>query len=175
RRRKVTDQRAIGAQDLDPKLAEQLSLALVVGDLCAVLRILADEGRGAVGPAAIGFDALLHRARRDEGRILYNELGRQVSQRADVVDDPDAAPVRREHEIAIPRLDGEIAHRDRREMATFELCPMDAAIERNPQTELGAEKQQLRIDGIFLDDVRVAAYPLGVLWAEEPRPGLAVV
>jgi len=37
---------------------------------------------------------------------------------------------------------------------------MRAAVDRDPQSELGAEKQQLRIDGVFLDDVRVAAYPL---------------
>src|SRR6516225_908904 len=60
-------------------------------------------------------------------------------------------------------------------MATLELRPMSPPIERDPEPELGAEEQQLRIDGVFLDDVRVAAHALRVLRADERRPGLAVI
>src|SRR5258708_132302 len=41
-------------------------------------------------------------------------LGRQRPQRRDVVDDPDPASVRPDHEVMIARMDREIAHRDGR-------------------------------------------------------------
>ena len=39
-----------------------------------------------------------------------------MTQRRDVIDDPDAAPMGREHQIVVARLDREVAHRDRREV-----------------------------------------------------------
>ena len=81
----------------------------------------------------------------------------------------------REHEVIVARLNRKITHRHCRKVPTLELRPMRAGVDRDPQSELGAEKQQLRIDGVFLDDVRVAAYALGILPADQRPPGLSKV
>ena len=52
---------------------------------------------------------------------------------------------------------GQVAHRDRREVAALELRPALAAVDRDPQPELGAEEQQVLLDRVLLDHVRVAA------------------
>ena len=79
-----------------------------------------------------------------------------------------------EHEIVFARLDGEIAHRHRRETAAFELRPGLAAIDRDKKSKLGPEKQQIRLHDIFLDDVGVSANTFGVLRASTSgSPGLA--
>src|ERR1700686_5205729 len=147
--------------------------ALVIGNHGAAGRIVAYEGGGTVGPATIGLDALLRGARGHEGRVLRGQLRRQLAQRSDVIDDPDAAAMCREYEVIVARLDRKITHGHCRKVPTFELRPMYAAVDRDPQAKLGAEKQQLRIDGVFLDDVRVAAYALGILPADQRPPGLS--
>ena len=63
------------------------------------------------------------RAPGQERGFLAESRGRQRAQRREVVDDPDAAAVRREHEVVIARLDRDVAHRDRREVAALELRP----------------------------------------------------
>ena len=172
---KLIDQRAARVQHLDAQLAVELPRPLVVGDDGARLGILANEGRGAVDPAALRLDALLHRARRHERRVLRQQVWRQAAQRGDVVDDPDAAAVGREHQIAVARLDGEIAHRHRREVSALELRPVRTAVDRDPQAEFGAEEQQLRVDGVFADHVRVAAHAPGIFRGDERGPAPAVV
>ena len=80
-----------------------------------------------------------------------------------------------EDEIVIARLDGQIAHGDRGKTASFELRPGFAAIDRNKQTELGPEEQQVRLNQIFLDDVRISAHTLELLRRHERSPGLAEI
>ena len=65
-----------------------------------------------------------------------------------------------QHEIVVARLNGEIAHRHRGQLASLELRPVRAAIDRDPQPEFGAEKQQPRIDAVLLDDVGVTTHAL---------------
>jgi len=50
--------------------------------------------------------------RGHEGRLLRGQLRRQLAQRRDVIDDPDAAAVGGEHEVVVAWLDREITHRD---------------------------------------------------------------
>ena len=120
-------------------------------------------------------DALLHRPCRDERRLLRQQLRAQGAQRRDVVDDPDAAAVRGDDEVVVARLDDEVAHGDRGELVALEAGPGLAAVDRDPQAELGAEEQQVRLLRVFLDDVRVAADAACVLRRDERLPGLAVV
>src|SRR5262245_64652745 len=47
-----------------------------------------------------------------------------------------------DHQVAVARLDGHLAHRHRREIAALELRPADAAVERSE--EHTSELQSLR-------------------------------
>ena len=55
-------------------------------------------------------------------------------------------------------MNGQIAHRDARHVAAFVLRPLLAAVERHPQAEFRPEEEEIAIDQIFTDDVRVAAH-----------------
>ena len=132
---------ARGVQHFDLQLAEEMARTLVVGDHGRLRRVVADKDGGAIRPAAVRLDALLHRPRRNKARLLFQQVGRQRAQRRDVVDDPDAATVRPEDKIVIARMNRQVAHGDGRETAAFELRPGFAAIDGNKQTELGPEEQ----------------------------------
>ena len=173
--RQLVDHRSARVEHLDLQLAEQVPGALVVGDDRAVLRVVAHERRGAVGPAPLRLDALLRGACRHEGGVLRGKLRRQLTQRRDVVHDPDAAAVRGDHEVAVARLHGEIAHRDGGQMPAPVLRPVRAAVHRHRESQLRAEVEELRVDGILLDHVRVTAHTLSVLRIEERRPGATVI
>ena len=54
-------------------------------------------------------------------------------------------------EIVVARMDGEVAHRDGREVAALVLRPLLAAVERDPEAELGAEEEQVAVHEILLD------------------------
>ena len=95
RRRDRVDDLARGVEDLELDRPEQVARALVVGDHRAARRVLADERRVALDPAAARRHALLHRAARQERRVASaSVVARQRAQRREVVDDPDAAAVR---------------------------------------------------------------------------------
>ena len=174
-RLQLIDDRAAGVEYLDLHLAEQVTAALIVGNRCAAGRVVADEHGGAIRPSAIRLDALLDGTSRKEGRILRQQQGTQVAQRRDVIDDPDAAAMGCQHQVVVPRLDGQVADRHRRQMAALERGPVGSGIRGDPQPELGAEEQQLRVDGIFLDHMRIAAHALQVGGADEPGPGRPVI
>ena len=57
---------------------------------------------------------------------FWTSVMRQRAQRRQVVDDPDAAAVRRDHEVAVARLDLDLAHRD----AAGSRCPRTAPTSR---------------------------------------------
>ena len=115
------------------------------------------------------------RPRRNEGNFLLQQIRRQRAQRRDVVDDPDAAAMRGENQIVIPRLNRQVANGNGRKMVAFELRPVFSAINRNPQSKLRAEEKKIRLNQIFLDHVRVSANALRVLRRNERRPGLAEI
>ena len=140
-----------------------MPLPLIVIDHGGVRRIVADKNRLTIGPAALAFDALLHRSRRNKRNVLLQQIGSQRAQRRDVVNDPDPAAVGRQNQIVVARLNRQIAYGNGGEMVAFELRPAFSAVDRDPQSELGAEKKKIRFNQVFLDDVRVSANALRVL------------
>src|ERR1051326_9366912 len=66
--------------------------------------------------------------------------------------------MRRDYEILVARMNCEIAHGHVRKISAGVLRPLSATIERDPEAELGADKQQVLIDQIFLHDMRVTAH-----------------
>ena len=175
RGRQLVDELAARIEHLDLQLAEQMARALVVGDHGPARRIVADEHGRAVGPAAVDLKPLLRRLARREAGFAGEQRRRHRAQRRDVVDDPDAAAMRADDQIVRARLDRQIAHGHVRQAAALEARPVAAAVDRYPEAELGAEEQQVGLDQVFLDHVRIAAHALAVVGAEQARPGLAVV
>src|SRR5204863_3969858 len=92
-----------------------------------------------------------------------------------IVDHPDATAVRREHQIMIARMDGEIAHGDSREMVALELRPVLSAIDRNEESELSADEHEVLVYEIVFHDVRITADAFRILRGDQRRPGLAVI
>src|SRR5207244_6628560 len=111
----------------------------------------------AIGPPALAFDALLDRPRRNERNILLQQIRSQRAQRRDVINNPDPAAVGRQNKFVVARLNHQIAYGNGREMVAFKLRPAFSSIDRDPKSELGAEKKKIRLNQILLDDVRVTA------------------
>src|ERR1039457_3021207 len=66
-----------------------------------------------------------------------------------------------------------IAHRYVRKITAFVLRPLLAAVERNPQAELGAEEQQALRDRVLLDNVGIPAH--AARGRDDGCPGLAEI
>ena len=98
-----------------------------------------------------------------------------MPQRRDVIDDPDSASVSGQDQIVVARLNGQVPDRNGRNVATLELRPVSAGIGGDPQAELRAHEQQMRLDGVFLDDVNVAADSFRLLRRGQRRPRLSKV
>src|SRR6185503_12797186 len=109
-----------------------------------------------INPSAKRADALNGRARFHESDIFRQHFGCEATQWCDVVDDPDAAAMRGNYEIVVARMDGEVAHRNRRHVSAFVSGPVRATIQGNPKTELGTKEKEVLVGEIFLDDVGVA-------------------
>ena len=76
-----------------------MTLLLVVGDESRVRWIRPREHRASVRPAAVRFESLLRGLGGKENGILAHDLSGQLSQRSDVVHNPDAASMGGEHEV----------------------------------------------------------------------------
>ena len=150
-----------------------MAAALVIRNHGVVGRIRSHERRVAVRPPAARLQPLHRGPGRKERGGAREHRGRERAQRRDVVDDPNAAAVRGDHEIVVARMDREIAHRHRGQVPTLVARPLLAAVERHPQPELGAEEQQVLVDEIFLDHVGVAAHR--AVGRDERRPRRPVV
>ena len=142
-------------EDLDLQFPKKVALALIVSDDRSVGRIVTDEDGITIGPAAAAFDSLLNGARANERNVLRRHAAGEVSQRNNVVHNPNPASVRCQNEIAFARLNREITNCHRWKMIALELRPPFSTIDRNPQTELGSEEKQIGLFQVFLDDVRV--------------------
>src|ERR1044071_9169206 len=140
-----------------------MSRALIVGNNGRIRRIVADKYGITVRPAAVCWDALLGRARRNKCYLLRQKIRVQGAPRANVINDPDAAPMRSQDKIVLPRMDYEIADRDRRESIAFELRPAFSAIDRNPKPKFGTKKKEIRLNQIFLNYVRVTPNAFHIL------------
>src|SRR5258707_13806507 len=129
---KLTNYFALGVDDLDLQLAEQVAARLVVSDYGTGRRVVARKCGRASWPAAVRFNPLLNRPGGNERGLLSSQLRSEMTQRGDVIDDPDPAPVGRQNEIIVPRLDRQVPHRYGRDVAALELSPMRAAIHGDP-------------------------------------------
>ena len=109
-----------------------MTFALIIIDDRRVWGIVADKNRVAIGPTALAFDALLHRARRNKRNLLLQQIRSQRAQRCDVINNPDAAAMRRQNEIVVARLNCQIANCNGREMVALELRPAFSSVDRNP-------------------------------------------
>src|SRR5678816_3666557 len=152
-----------------------MTLALIIVDHGGVRRILANENRVAISPSTLALDALLDRARRDEGNILLQQIRSQRAQRRDVVYYPDPTAMRGENQIVIPRVNRQVANGNGRKMVAFELRPIFSAINRNPQSKLRAEEKKIGFNQILFDYVRISANALRVLRCSERRPSLTEI
>src|SRR5207247_10692224 len=86
-----------------------------------------------------------------------------------------ASAVRCQNQLVVARMNCQIANGSGREMIAFELCPVFSAVDRDPKSELCAEKQQIRFYQVLLDDVRVATNAFDVLRSDKRRPGFPVI
>src|SRR5262249_16912515 len=138
-----------------------------------VRRIGADKCRVTIGPAAGTADALYRRLGLNKNHILGKRLRSQGTQGRDVVHDPDAATVRADHQIMIPGMYAQVHDRNVRQFTSLILGPLLAAVERDPEAKLRAQEEQIAIDRVFLNDMRVAAN--GASFPGERRPVLSKV
>src|SRR5258708_14288561 len=60
-------------------------------------------------------------------------------------------------------------------MVAFKLRPTVSSVDRDPKSELGAEKKKIRLNQVLLDDVRVTANAFRILWCNKRRPRFAVI
>src|ERR1051326_4818341 len=81
----------------------------------------------------------------------------------------------REDEIIIPWLNCKVAHSHSGKTSTFELRPCFSTINRNKKTELSAEEQQIRLNDVFLNDIRVSTHAFDIVSCDKWRPGLAII
>ena len=106
--------------------------------------------RSSAQPAAL--DIAQGVPNREQRGAALEQLLAGYPQRRVVVEDIKTAPERTQHEVIFPTLDREITHRDRRH-AAGELDPLPPAVDCEVRPELGAHKQQLRIDVVLGDTV----------------------
>ena len=70
---------------------------------------------------------------------MASNFGRECADRREVVENVDAASVRRQKQIRLARLDRDVAHGHVGQVA-FELRPVRAAIDGDKESELGPDK-----------------------------------
>ena len=87
-------------------------------------------------------------ARREHLRFFVQRLRRHAAQRAVVVEHPEAAAERAEHEVAVLLLHLHVAHLRHRHVA-LELRPRLAAVKAGEHAELRAREQQIAGDMIL--------------------------
>ena len=158
RGRHLVDDIAGGVENLELHAPDHVPGFLVVSDGRAARRIVAGVAGVALGPAAVALDALLDRRAGEKRGCARQRRGGQLSQRADVVDHPDAAAVSRQHQIVLALLQRDVAHGEAvGEIVRLELRPRLTAVDRHEQAELGSQVEDVGVDPVLLDDVRIAA------------------
>src|SRR5215468_990020 len=103
-------------------------------------------------------------------RVGGERLLVQLLQRSDVVNDPNAAPVRGRDQVVVARVDQQVVHTHGRQTG-HELFPLGAAIDRNEDAELGSDKEQVLVLRVLADDVNVTDRQV----AYDRSPGRAVI
>jgi len=78
-----------------------------------------------------------------------------------------------QHQVRFARMHNDVADRYVRKIMAFVLSPMLSAVQRDPKAEFRAQVKNVLGNGIFLDDMRVAAY--AAIRRNDGRPGLPIV
>ena len=103
----------------------------------------------------VGLEEELVADRKEIRRTGRLRVG-QLFQRADVVENEDAAPVRCGHEIVDARLNGEVPDRHARN-AALQLRPVPAAVDGEEHAEIGADKEQIGLPRMLANHLRRGA------------------
>ena len=158
--------------DLQRRRGRGLALEVEV-DQGPVGRVLALEEEVAAAVAA-ALDAEPARARLagfEQGGVLSQDRVGCLAQAGDVVQDPDAAAVRRRDQVVVAGVDEQVVDRDRGQVEP-ERRPALAAVAAEEDAELGAQEEQVLGLEVLADDVdRLAVGDAG----RDRGPGLAVV
>src|SRR4029077_20313498 len=83
--------------------------------------------------------------------------------------------MRAENQIVIPRVNRQVANGNGRKMVALKLRPAFSAINRNPESEFGADEKKIWLYQIFFNHVRVSTDALRVLSTDKRRPGLTEI
>src|SRR6185312_8112302 len=129
----------------------------------------------AFGPAALALNSLLHRSPWKQHGAAGESLRAQLAERADIVDDPDSAPVGGQHHVVVALLKRDVAYRQAGgEIVRLELRPALPAVEAHVEPELGPEEQDVWVEPVLLDHMGIAANA-GRVGADQLLPGAAVI
>src|SRR5437763_16306865 len=79
-----------------------------------------------------------------------------------------------QNKLVVARLNGQVAHGNGGEMVAFKLRPAISSVDRDPKSELGAEKKKIRLHQVLLDDMRVTVNAFRALACNKRRPRFAV-
>ena len=91
-------------------------------------------------------------ARLEEDGVLADDRVGRLAQGRDVVEDPQAAAVRRGDEVVVAGVDEEVVEGDRGHVQA-EVGPARARVAAVVDAELGAEEEQVLVDRVLADDV----------------------
>src|SRR5581483_8038936 len=152
------DESALIVKDLDLQVAKDMARALVIRNRCFFRTILSVEGVCSLRPSALGLHPLHRRRSRQEACVFLHDFRRQRTERRDVVDDPDAATVRSQHEIVGARLNDKIIHSYGWEAAALVLRPALAAIVADEEPKLSSKEKQVGAYQVFFDHVCPAVH-----------------
>ncbi len=172
-RRQGVHESTLRVKNLEFHLPKNMAFLLIVSNESGVRRIRPGEHGASVRPAAAGFQSLLRGLGGKENRLLAHDIGSQLSQRRDVVDDPYAAPMSGEHEVRFARMHHDVADGYAREIMALVLRPVLTAIQGNPQAKLRANIQNVLRNLILFDDMGVATH--AAIGCNYGGPGLSVV
>jgi len=81
--------------------------------------------------------------------------------------------MRSQHQIRLACLHHDVIHRHRGKIRSLVLRPPLPAIHRDPETELGAEKEHVAVHRVFFDHVRKPAH--AAFLRRQRRPALPVI
>src|ERR1700733_839283 len=152
------DEISLFIEYLNLEIAEDVAASLVVRDGRVLWTGRPMEGVVALRPSALSLHVLNDRRNRKEFRLISHEFGGERAPGGDVVDDPDAAPVGGKHEVRGLGVNDKIANGDVGKVAALVLGPSNASIVADPETKLSAEEEQVGIDRVLFDNVRVPAH-----------------
>ena len=128
-RREGIHQLALGIENLQFHFPKNVTLALVVGNQRRIRWIGPGEHCASFRPAAVGGEPLPRRLGLEENSLLRHDFGSQLTQRRDVVHDPDAAAMGCHHQIRFARVHHDVSDSYLGEFVTFVLRPVFTAIQ----------------------------------------------